>query len=133
MRGRGYTEFLACRDEIVKLLEAGHTISQVWNILSSQGKVTTKYRNFFNVLKKFNVRPIQLEHLKTGAELATETLKKLFPPTHPAKPRILVSEDIGTMVRKPPEKLWEQSKEPKREASDSGFFDLERKDENDVF
>jgi|GEM_PF-2960896 len=69
-RGHGFIEILACQEEIIALLAAGYTLAHAHRTLSTQGKITTKYSNFHETLTGLGIRPIRLERLKIGAELA---------------------------------------------------------------
>jgi len=69
-RGLGFTEILACQEEIIALLAAGYTLADAHRTLSAQGKIRTKYSNFHETLTELGIKPIRLERLKIGAELA---------------------------------------------------------------
>ncbi len=50
-QSKGYEEFLNCKDEIIELLHKGHTIISVFRILTKNGKITMKNKNFYRILK----------------------------------------------------------------------------------
>lgn len=67
-RGYGIREVLACRDEIVRILNEGHTISYVYRELFSRGQITIKYSHFHNLLKRMNIRPRAIKRISFDIE-----------------------------------------------------------------
>jgi hypothetical protein len=123
-RGRGIIEILACREEIMKKLAAGYTLAHVHRELSAQGKITTKYSNFNEIMVSLGIKLIRLEKLKTGAELAAEAAWKPPALSSPGPAR--------------PPGLWPQAKAAETSAetkpkTDDGSFGLEKKKDNEVF
>jgi hypothetical protein len=118
-RGRGIIEILACREEILKKLSAGYTLAHVHRELSAQGKITTKYSNFNEIMVSLGIKVMRLEKLKTGAELAAEKAQ-----SSPSPARL--------------PGLWPQAKAAGTSAetkpkTDDGSFGLEKKKDNEVF
>lgn len=128
MNGKGYIEFLASKEEILNMLDSGYAKIQVYNILLSQGKLTTTRWNFYRVLKKLGIQKRKLEKLKTGAELAAEAVGK-----SPALPGQRKPEPGPWPLVKPADKSPEKPKEIKPRADADGSFGLEKKEEKDVF
>ncbi|HBT97271.1 MAG TPA: hypothetical protein DEB25_06395 [Desulfobulbaceae bacterium] len=132
MKGKGYIEFLACKEEILTMLDRGYTKIYVYNMLLSQGKISTTRWNFYRVLKKLGIKKRKLEKLKIGAELAAEAAKK-----HPMKPDQQMPEpgfwSPAKPAEKPPERPDQEANEAKRKTGDDDQFGLEHKTENDHF
>jgi len=106
MRGRGLVEFISCKEEILNLLAEGHSVSEVHRILSSQGRITTKLKNFHRILARRDLkkRPIvsleeQLlpsEDEKTSeSPMKTEQKTPILPKLQPPKPPPTLSGSVN--------------------------------------
>ena len=71
-RGYGIREVLACRDEIVNILNDGYTIAYVHRKLLSNGKITIKYSHFHDLLKKMKIRPRVIKKIGSTVEHPSE-------------------------------------------------------------
>ena len=113
MRGRGLVEFISCKEEILNFLAEGGSVSEVHRILSSQGKVTTKLKNFHRILARRDLkkRPIvsleeellPSEHQKTSeSPLKTEQKTPIPPKSQPPKssPALSGSPNGRTIIMK---------------------------------
>ena len=119
--GTGRMEFIAIFDEIKGLWTKGYSAAGLYRKLLAGGKISMTLRTFQKLCER---------HLRHGIgfnEIRTRPKKGQVPLP------LTTLENSRKVVTKPPEKPGEQAKEPKWEASDSGSFGLERKDENDVF
>ena len=67
-RGYGIREVLACRDEIVSLINDGHTISYVHRELLANGKITIRYSHFHDLLKRMRIRPRIIQRIDITIE-----------------------------------------------------------------
>jgi hypothetical protein len=74
MKGKGYVEFLACKDEILSMINDGYHYTQIHQILFDQGKITTKYKNFYRILHKIGISKPRFKPLKHGSEVMNEFL-----------------------------------------------------------
>lgn len=75
MKGKGFTEFLCCKDEIESLLEEGHSIFQVHKKLSESGKITTKYKNFHRILHALKMKPATARKIEYGDDVMKKAYK----------------------------------------------------------
>jgi hypothetical protein len=72
MRGKGNIEFLACKEEITKLISEGYTITQVHEFLKNDKKITIKYGQFYKLLKMYAIKSPHLKTLKIGKDIQKE-------------------------------------------------------------
>ena len=57
-----------CCDEIVSLINDGHTISYVHRELLANGKITIRYSHFHDLLKRMRIRPRIIQRIDITIE-----------------------------------------------------------------
>ena len=54
-RGWGTVEFIACREEVAKLLLAGHTLTAIHQVLKKTGKISMGYSRFYALVGRYKL------------------------------------------------------------------------------
>ena len=54
-RGWGTVEFIACREEVAKLLLAGHTLTAIHQVLKKAGKISMGYSRFYALVGRYKL------------------------------------------------------------------------------
>ena len=102
-RGYGIREVLACRDEIVRILNDGYTISYVHRKLISSGKITIKYSHFHNLLKRMNIRPRVIRRIGVVIEHPPEQYELISKAENKSDHKTPEEQDDGFGIIKKPE------------------------------